>query len=380
MNIIKNILFLLLSILVVSCEEEIDFKGDISDPLLVINSIVKPNEEIKVALTQSRFFLSENDNKYKVVKDGKVNLFVNNEFKEELFYTKIPIYDYYFHSSRDDEVYMSTYKPKAGDILQIKASSPKLNNVESEIITIPNKVELHSIKKSNYKAETTKHNNWYYDFWSIEKEEDYEEDYEEEEFLYSYTLNENFKLNFDFQDQKGVNNFYLLEIFHKKVFEDGDEDITNLAYLAEDYEEEDYYEEGVYYGIESYFRVNNSIFSQSLDVGLDLFDFNDYYSKYFIIDDALFDGKKITFDISINSFNYSINIDDIVENKLIIKITHLSKDYYLYRKTVNAYEANYGSMFSEPVQIYSNIKGGIGIFAGTSSTEYVLDLPTNFKE
>ncbi len=154
------ILILLLTILN-SCEKTIEFKGEISQPLLVVNSFVVPNENIKVTLTQSRFFLYHNDSKFKNVSDAKVQLLVNGEFKEELVLKKSTYLDWY-DREEEEEYYLSEYKPKAGDKLQIKASSPKFDEVESEEVIVPGGLEISSIKTFNYKWELLEEESWDY--------------------------------------------------------------------------------------------------------------------------------------------------------------------------------------------------------------------------
>ncbi len=165
---------------------------------------------------------------------------------------------------------------------------------------------------------------------------------------------------------------------HEKELADGSKFTEYLHYQEEDVGDYDDYNYGYYYGNYNYFVINNNIFHQSLEIGL----FDTFYdgNYYFIFDDALFDGEKITFDISMNLYYFGIHeLNPLVDNKLIIRMYHLSKDYYLYKKTLDAYNSSFGSMFTEPVQIYSNIKGGIGIFAGKNISEYVIDLPIDLK-
>ena len=54
-------------------------------------------------------------------------------------------------------------------------------------------------------------------------------------------------------------------------------------------------------------------------------------------------------------------------SSLMLEVAALSRDLYLYRQTMNNYDGDpLLSFFSEPMQIHSNITGGIGIF-GVSS-------------
>lgn len=52
---------------------------------------------------------------------------------------------------------------------------------------------------------------------------------------------------------------------------------------------------------------------------------------------------------------------------IYIEIKSVSKDFYLYQKTLKEYYNSINNPFSEPAEVYSNIKLGYGIFAGYNS-------------
>lgn len=58
--------------------------------------------------------------------------------------------------------------------------------------------------------------------------------------------------------------------------------------------------------------------------------------------------------------------------KLIITIAVVDKNYYNYHKGLLEYDE--GNPFAEPTPIFSNINGGLGIFAAYSQNEVVIDL------
>ena len=63
--------------------------------------------------------------------------------------------------------------------------------------------------------------------------------------------------------------------------------------------------------------------------------------------------------------------------RLIVEVTSLTRDQYLFRKTMQSYTSDdMIGIFSEPVQVHSNINGGIGIFGvcvKQSTTIYLHD-------
>jgi len=82
----------------------------------------------------------------------------------------------------------------------------------------------------------------------------------------------------------------------------------------------------------------------------------------FVVTDRLFDGKNYswsgtTYDLSRNNGR----------NELLLIISSLSEDYYEYLKSVERNEF-YDPLTQEPSPIYSNVNGGLGVFAGYTNT------------
>lgn len=60
----------------------------------------------------------------------------------------------------------------------------------------------------------------------------------------------------------------------------------------------------------------------------------------------------------------------------ILELVSLSRDRYLYELTANQYtDAPFESLIAEPVQVHTNIDGGIGIFAARTRTLVPIPLP-----
>ncbi|HPH57343.1 MAG TPA: DUF4249 family protein, partial [Bacteroidales bacterium] len=57
-----------------------------------------------------------------------------------------------------------------------------------------------------------------------------------------------------------------------------------------------------------------------------------------------------------------------------VQLQNISPSYYLYLKTFSEY-SNSIDFFSEPIQVFSNVSGGIGIFGAYSSN--VIELKFN---
>jgi hypothetical protein len=83
-------------------------------------------------------------------------------------------------------------------------------------------------------------------------------------------------------------------------------------------------------------------------------------------EDLLFDGqsKTVTFGIS----DYSYYDSDTVWLK--VQMEQIDPSYFLYVRSYKAYEQARGNPFAEPVQVYTNVQGGYGIFAGSSAAGF----------
>ena len=58
---------------------------------------------------------------------------------------------------------------------------------------------------------------------------------------------------------------------------------------------------------------------------------------------------------------------EIIAPRVMVELQAISPDYYRYLKSVELYRITESDAFSEPIQIYSNVKNGWGIFGSLSS-------------
>lgn len=97
----------------------------------------------------------------------------------------------------------------------------------------------------------------------------------------------------------------------------------------------------------------------------------DYNPRTLIFTDKMFDGKHCSVKIYFATQAYA-------GYNLKISFRSVSESYYKYREKQVAYlfslDADIFTGMSEPINLYSNIKGGFGIFAGYSSDEKVISV------
>ncbi len=84
-----------------------------------------------------------------------------------------------------------------------------------------------------------------------------------------------------------------------------------------------------------------------------------------LVEDKTFDGDSYT--VQLKFYNY---VDDSRNDvKVFVEVQSVSKDFYLYARTLEkALEAEDIGFFVEPVQVYNNIENGYGIFAMKACT------------
>ncbi len=376
MKTIRNIVlgaFILLS--VVACEYEIKFKGEDSDPMLVMNALVEVGEKIQVSLTESQFFL-EDDKPFKRINDGEVMLYVNGEFEEtlifkEAIYGNDDIYEIEYNDFNEYGFYESSYIPKAGDKIRLSANSGTLTPVYSEII-VPqklSKVEIEIIDIEEIRIPTLQFSDYEYDG----KIDIYEGVID----TVAYMLWDKIKLKLNFKDDQSIKNYYRIELRQRMI------NIYDYAIITEIPFSSNKQMEDLYWYFGSMYSSNDAVFAQNLGSLNGLFD-DDIESNLFVLfTDEIFDGQEYGLELTVmlkkNRVDLNgdpVDIEDIefVRNELEINLQHLSSEYYLYLRSLEAHNTHM-PIFSEPVQIYSNIKGGVGIVGSITPNRVKISIP-----
>ena len=83
-----------------------------------------------------------------------------------------------------------------------------------------------------------------------------------------------------------------------------------------------------------------------------------YYYNQVCFSDKLIDGEDYELVILLDK--------ELLKGKTYFKLYSLSREYYFYKKSVMQSFDSQLDPFAEPVQIYTNIQNGVGIFAGAS--------------
>lgn len=87
-----------------------------------------------------------------------------------------------------------------------------------------------------------------------------------------------------------------------------------------------------------------------------------YFGGKLYFDDKIFNGQTKSMKVSL--YEYQWMLSDTI--KVDIQLEQVDKSFYKYVVSNEAYQAAHNNPFAEPVQVFTNINGGFGIFSGYS--------------
>ncbi|MFK7981600.1 MAG: DUF4249 domain-containing protein [Saprospiraceae bacterium] len=153
------------------------------------------------------------------------------------------------------------------------------------------------------------------------------------------------EVTIQFQDFAGEQNYYTIQIVATYTFE----------------------------GLDTSFVIDNFLIDYLSPVDPLLDDLDQLY-----LTDVSFDGEIYTTRVSLNlmeagSIEYA-GAKNLAAEKIDVQLISISKDEYLFEKTLSAYRDNDGNPFAEPVVIHENIEGGSGIFTLSVTDVFSIDL------
>ena len=311
----------------ISCEKEIEFKGEISDPMIVVNSYISPDSLVYAHLTKSKFFLSSKQG-FDYVNTAEVSIFVNNQFKENLNFIA-------------DGMYRGTFKPMVGDTIKLLVKTTGFEDVESTaVIQTPSTIlSVDTTMVIKYKDVQTngKDTMAYY---------------------YSGDVDLKVKIN----DDANGHNYYRLVVKKRDERKQGEEKIVQEYFIS--------------FVLEGFESQTSTL--------LNLFEDSGNSKDQHLITDELFNGKEFILKFKTDYdymeiipgyeeyYNYYYRSDT---SYIIINLQTISKDMYLYLKSKESAEGIFEGIFTEPVQIYNNITNGIGIFGSFTNNQVQYKMP-----
>ncbi len=305
----KNIILitLILTTILSSCRKKLDIKIPKGKEHIVVNGINTNDSLIKINISKSQDIL--NNDKIESLTNATVKLYNEDIFIENLTHT-------------ENGYYLSTFTPKIGEQYKISVSSGELKTVKAKM-QLNEPVKITSIDTTVEYLE----NNNDFGFTSLQ-----------------YKIHYKIKLN----DEPNKKNYYFLALSATIPRYDYDEYPPVLI---------GYFDES------TYFDTNDIIFNnENVD-----FTVNGIYGKAFT--DELFDGKQYTIDIT--STHYKENFDDGKDYnnwQVKVKLLTISEDIYNYIVSFNLNQQTEYDPFAQPVQIYTNVEDGLGLFSAYTTT------------
>ncbi len=306
-------------VLLASCEKEIVFNGQISAPLVVVNSYISPDSLVAVHVSESRFFLNDTTT-FNNINNADVSVLVNGVFIEKMRYT-------------DNGLYTGTHKCAVGESIKLSVKIPTKDEVTCEDKVLA-KAEFLSLDTASTLISS---------YYNTRAEYDRQTIYYDTVFV---AEQRSYKFKLKLKDNGNEKNYYRINIV-----------LTQEMF-------------GVLYSFNVDLSDNVDPLSYSTDptnVGVE-------NNTYNIFSDDIFNGKEVTikcnFENGYSIYNPKYKNEGPTNSKFLVSLQQISKDYYLYLKT----RSNSGgvSLFSEPVQIHNNIQGGLGIFGSYSNNVKII--------
>lgn len=94
------------------------------------------------------------------------------------------------------------------------------------------------------------------------------------------------------------------------------------------------------------------------------------WCQEFVVTDRLFDGKDYSWSGTTDEMS-----DEHGRKELRLIISSLSEDYYRYLQSLER-NVLHDPLTQEPFPVYSNVTGGLGVFAGYTNTNLILPMPS----
>jgi hypothetical protein len=272
----------------------------------VIYALVASHQPVQLYFDKSFGILEYVDSNQMYSTKAVVNLYVNHRFKERLAWGKRYFQSYNFLPGPSDTLSVEVIPQNGTDTLFAQTH-------------IPQKVKIDTA--------------WLADSVYKDRDGDY----------YS-------QINLRFKDPPRVKNYY--EIFIRAKCR------VNGKIVSEN--------------IEAYYSDNPAIVNEGLigSTGQIENDFlSDRQPSSVIFSDTLFQGKEMSLGITfLRPCEYVTGHPEAHSFSLSVYLSNVTKVYYQYRKTMfmhlNAQQSNLWDGYVEPIQMFSNVKGGYGVFAG----------------
>lgn len=308
-----------------SCEKEIEFTGEETAPYIMLFSEPADGCPWVVRITQSRFFLS-NDT-IRAISDAQIEATVNGQPLN----TTIQ----YLGNGRYD----MGYTPHCGDTISVRVNVAGLPTITSGC-RVPSKANITNIEYSMEESSR-------YSYW---------DDYTQDSVI---SIGGTITVSFKLSDPADEHNYYMLR-------------------RAERYNGDDNWRYE-YFELKDNVLFDNTDMEEVFDLG---FSEPDNWGDRIFFSDERINGKDHTIKVEGGYYRWSSISGSESNTERRLEIYTLSRDMYLFYKTLKAvqYQDEITSIFAEPVQLHTNVTGGIGVLGGSAKVVINVESPTNLKK
>ena len=301
-----RLIFFYISIfIVISCSETYNDIPD-SGRKIVINGLVTTDSLINVHISRSSYIVNSKGENY--------DLFVNLDSADVQFYEEntlidslyqIPLYSFDIHSVFNQGNYRSkSVFPKPGKQYKIIVKAPNLPVASSSVI-IPTVVNILRVDTVGVILPIGSY----------------------------FEINKGILCKIEFNDPSDETNYYLLDI-RNEINKDFHSTENNIEFSCNDP------------------IVEENLYSGDMNVGI-------------AFSDRLINGQKCVINALIKRESIQI-LTSGSKQTVCFRLYSITKDFFNYIHNLNLYSKNFGNPFDDPVQVYSNIKGGYGMFSGAA--------------
>jgi len=331
------LLTILFGTLLFSCTQQIDFEKEYLTRQIVLNSIINPDSIITVKLFSS---ISVNEGYPVCITDAKILLYENDVLLEELESTYSIKKNYWYPYESNNE-YDTTYfyQSKATALIgreyKLVVNHPQFESLSCKT-TIPAPVPI-TLRDTSYQYEKGR-----------------------------YTKEVIFNFSGEIAEPANPDDYYRMVIYktgRQKSF----------SYRSNEEFVESFLE---FKNRLSDIQSNDPVFRSETE------DANNFllassYNSYGVFTDRLFNGKNYVlsfntrdgYAVSGNESSDTLFWNTFQEGEYFhftIELHHITKDAYLYLKSIDAQQGIDHLSFVEPVPVYSNVENGAGIFGAYS--------------
>ena len=312
-------IFCLSMLILMGCTKQIEFTGEESDPMPVMVSYAEADSTLRVRMTMSRFFLSSDT--VKPIDNAVFNVELNGGTPNARF----------FYQGKS--MYGSSLLLHEGDTLTLHATVPGYGEVKAgcRVPQRPNVTDI-IVTKDDVYVDT---------LWSgMPYDSDISNIYFYGEIGFKFTL----------ADRPGQDDYYLVKAYMIK------DSTGKRKPLTVSVDDDLIYEDA----------MSDDILGIGTTVDLS-------YGTNVIFTDNNINGRRHAIEGKVMIDGYG-SYDCDTNLRVWIEVCAVSRDTYLYLATVKAqsYSDDEMGFLSEPVQIHTNVEGGIGILGAVTPVRYTL--------